>query len=204
MEEINDSQGVVLDNDDSGAVVADKKEETPEPSAREKELEAEAAKWKRIATRKAKKAGLESSDEEEVDSEPEPAVKKLDDLGYGEKAFLNSRLSVKGADELQLVKDFMKRTGDSLDSLVEDDIFLAKLGKLREAKAAAEAVPKGKGRSSQPASDDVDYWKGKIDSGQATLNDIQNVEVRRKVLNLRIEHEKTGSRFSDNPIQMNV
>lgn len=159
-------------------------------------------------TPQAKKARLERqlkrvNKELGVDDEPTAptAPIKTSDLDYGQKAYLKA-YGIAGSDELALVKDYAKRTGDDLDTIVSDDIFLAKLGKLREAKAAADAVPKGKGRSQSVTSNDVDYWKGKIEAGQATLNDIPDVKIRRQVLNARIENERTGHQFSDQSVQM--
>ena len=124
---------------------------------------------------------------------------KSDDLDYGEKAFLRS-YDIKGADEIALVKNWVKRTGDELDVAVEDEIFLAKLKSLRDAKASNDAIPKGRNRSTQPAQNDEAYWMAKIDSGQATLKDIPDVDIRRKVLNKRIEKEKSGSKFAPQSI----
>jgi hypothetical protein len=190
MDETNDTQDVVLDNNDEEN--EEKEPQKPEPSQREKELEAEAAKWRRIAERNAKKADSPTS--------PEPKETRSSDLDYGQKAFLRS-YDIKGSDELELVRTYMERTGDTLDSVVEDDIFTAKLTKLREAKAAADAVPKGTRRSQAPATDEVSYWTGKVANG-LSLNDIPDVSMRRKVLNARIEQERVGSRFSDTPVSM--
>ncbi len=120
------------------------------------------------------------------------------ELGYGEKAFLRS-YDIKGADEIALVKNWMDRSGDSLDSIVEDDIFKSKLSSLREAKKSLEAIPKGNKKSVQSSQDEV-YWMNRIDSGQSTLNDIEDTTMKRNVLNKRIERERTGSKFSSQPI----
>lgn len=183
--------------------------EVPEIPTRPETPTTEPPRQKEPETPEARKARLERqlkkvNKELGLDSEPtaptEPS-KPSSDLDYGQKAFLNT-YGVKGSDELQLVRDFMKRTGDDLDTIVSDDIFQAKLGKLREAKAAADAVPKSTNRSQPSTHNDVDYWSGKIESGQATLQDIPDVSVRREVLNKRIAHEKTGNQFSDQSVQM--
>lgn len=124
---------------------------------------------------------------------------KSDELDYGEKAFLRS-YDIKGADEIALVKNWVKRTGDPLDVAVEDEIFLAKLKGLRDARASADAIPKGRNRTTQPAQNDEAYWVAKIESGQATLKDIPDVELRRKVLNKRVEEQRSGSKFSSKSV----
>lgn len=169
-------------------------EEKPEEKPKETP-EQRVARLKRQLEREEKKLGVRK-EEQHIDKET-----RSGELDYGEKAFLRS-YDIKGSDELALVKDWQKRTGDALDSIVEDDIFQAKLTKLREARAAAEAIPRSTKRTAQVATDDASYWQSKIESGQASLADIQDIRVRREVLNRRIEQEKTGGRFSDNPIQI--
>lgn len=176
---------------------ADTQEKAPEAEKPKETPEARVARLRRQLEREEKKLGL--SDEKPAHSQEKET--RSGDLDYGEKAFLRS-YDIKGSDELALVKDWQKRTGDSLDTVVEDDIFQAKLSKLREARATVEAVPKGTRRTNAPATDDVSFWNAKIDAGTASLHDITDVNTRRKVLNARIDKEKVGSRFSDNPIQI--
>lgn len=145
------------------------------------------------AKRLRKQLGIEDSKETKAEIRESKS-----ELGYGEKAFLRS-YDIKGADEIALVKTWLNRTGDALDSIVEDEIFKSKLAGLREAKKSLEAVPKGNKRSSQGIQDES-YWIAKINSGQASLNDIEDTSLRRNVLNKKIEYERTGSKFSQQPI----
>lgn len=196
-----DVEEVVVEDTDDVAALKEKLQKTSEAN---KQLFARAKKAEGFELKDGKwvkppKDAIKASPEEDEVATPYKESDKTDDLGYGEKAFLRS-YDIKGSDELALVKDWTKRTGDSLDAVVEDEIFLAKLGKLREARAATDAIPKGKSRGAQPPSDDVEYWKQKIDSGSATLADVPDVELRRKVLNSRIETEKVGNRFTNQPV----
>lgn len=129
---------------------------------------------------------------------------KSDDLEFnsGDKALLRS-YDIKGADEIALAKSWMRRTGDAIEVMAEDDIFKSKLGKLRDAKATADALPKGKNRGSPPAANNEDYWLDRIDSGQSQLNDIPDKSMREKVLDKRIAKEKSGSKFAPQGIIMN-
>src|SRR3990167_5978034 len=81
----------------------------------------------------------------EAPKEPESQPKESSELDYGQKAFLKAS-GLSGADEIQLAKDFAKRTGEPLDMVVEDDIFKARLEKLRTTKANTEAaeIPTGR------------------------------------------------------------
>lgn len=196
-----ETQDTVVESENPATEEETSQEETPTEDQKDWESLYENQK-KRAEKAEARLKELQPKEETPKVETPKQDLSKSDELDYGQKAYLRS-YDIKGAEELQLVKDWMKRTGDTLDSLVEDDIFQAKLGKLREAKAVAEAVPKSTRRSAQVAKDDVQYWTEKINSGQASLQDIDNVDLRRKVLNARVEHERVGNRFSDSPVQFN-
>ena len=200
----NETQDVDLENNEE-EVEGDDLEGETEKSDREKELESdleksqaelkesqdETTKFKRMAKQGKKKA-------EEVDDTPETKPESSD-LDFGQKAFLRS-YEIKGADELELVTSWMKRTGDTLDVVVEDDIFTTRLEKLREAKASKDAVPKSTKRSAQTATDDVQRWTNKIKSGDARIGDIEDRKTREKVLNAQLEQVKTDSTFTDNSV----
>lgn len=119
---------------------------------------------------------------------------KSEDLDYGQKAFLRS-YDIKGSDELQLAKDWQKRTGDTLDAMVEDEIFIAKLNGLREARASANAIPKGTKRSSSGNA------VGEFEMALAKFNDTgelpQSFELRSKVLNHATQNSSANSPFAN-------
>lgn len=197
----NENNEVIIDstenNEEKEKTEVENTEEILEKKEGEKPQETSEAKLARLKRQTAqleKKLGIKNEVKSEIKKE-----QKSDDLDYGEKAFLRS-YEIKGADEIALVKNWVKRTGDELDVVVEDEIFQSKLKSLREAKASADAIPKGKTRTTQQAQNDEQYWTAKIESGQAQLNDIEDVNMRRKVLNRRIEHEKSGNKFSSQPI----
>lgn len=158
---------------------------------------AEALKAQGIAKRL--KTKLEKARETKSETKPEKAeaqttVKKSEDLDYGQKAYLKSMLDIKGADELALVRQWKDRTGDELDSLVEDEIFLAKLGKLREAKATAQAVPSGSKRATVPVKDSVDYHLEKYESGQMKLSEMP-FDMRKQVLEKALAKKTANDKF---------
>lgn len=109
------------------------------------------------------------------------------DLDYGAKAFLAVQ-GIKGADEINLVKDFMSNTGKDLDSVVESKHFKAELEEMRELKRTADAAPSGNKRAGQSPKDSVDYWlaKGELPT---------DTELRRKVVNARMKKEESKSVF---------
>jgi len=148
---------------------------------------------------------------EKAKDRPEPSsstekvveTKKSSEVDFtsGDKALLRS-FDIKGADEIALAKNWMQRYGDEIDVMAENEVFQSKLKSLRESKASIDATPKGTRRGTQTSSNDVQSWVDKINSGQAKSSDIEDVQLRRQVLNKRIEDQRSGSRFSANGIIM--
>lgn len=181
METTNDTQDVDLENnEDTAKGEESEQQETPDYESQLKEKDNEIAKWRRLA---------EKADKKKAKTESEPVEKsekaeKSGELDYGQKAFLIAN-GIKGADELALVKTWMQRTGDDIDTIVGDDIFQARLTKHRETKATADAVPSTSKRAVNSTKDSVDYWLGK---------DFSEVpqEMRAKVLDERIKRESSA------------
>lgn len=110
---------------------------------------------------------------------------KSDDFGYDVKAYLKAS-GIK-ADEFDFVKKELKNFGGTVDDLIENDYFQAKLEKERKIKETAEAIPKSR-RSGTPSTDSVDYWLTK------PFEEVPQ-NMRSKVVNARIEKEKKGVKF---------
>lgn len=157
-------------------------EETPEPSARERELEAEVAKYKRMAEQKAKKLEKTKTNES-------------GDFDYGQKAYLVAN-GVK-SDEMDFVKEVMAETGKSLDMVLESKYFQAELKERREAQEMADAIPTGTKRSQQTTRDQAAYW---IAKGELPPNTPENQALRRDVVNAKMKAGNSGSRFTTNPV----
>lgn len=120
-------------------------------------------------------------------------TKDSTDLDYGQKAFLKAS-GINGSDELALVKEFARRTGDSLDAIVEDDIFKAKLDRLRTTKEnALAAESKGRGNTST-GRDSADYWLAKLGPNDPVPADLPR-ELREKVVAARRSQGKTTKMF---------
>lgn len=186
-EEIEETTEVEETEEEESKPKGEKKESKPKRSPEE-----ELAYFEGRADRLRKKLGKNSETHEEKPSQ------KSDDLDYGQKAFLRS-YDVKGADEIALVKSYMA-TGKSIDDIVENKHFKNDLSDLREARATRDATPKGSKRGTAPVGNDESSWLAKIENGSAKLGDIEDVDMRRKVLNKQIEKEKVGSKFSPNGI----
>jgi hypothetical protein len=172
-------------------------EELPEVEEGQDEPDWKALALKNQGIAKRLKTKLEKAQEkpepkkEEPKAEPKPENQTI--LDYGQKAFLKT-YGISGADELTLAKSWMERTGDQLDSMVEDEMFTAKLTKLRDAKAAKEALPVNPKRGVQTSpKDSPEYWLDK------PFTEVPE-ELKRKVLNLKLIKEKEGDKFSGNKI----
>jgi len=121
-------------------------------------------------------------------------TQKSNELDFGQKAFLKA-YGIAGADELALVKNWTTRTGDDLDVLVGDEIFIAKLEALREAKAVASAIPSGTKRSAASTKDSVDYHLEKYENGSMKLDEMP-FNMREKVLTAKLEKDRNSSSFN--------
>lgn len=141
-------------------------------------LKVQKSNWKKKAESKPSQPEKETSKEKKGE--------QSDELDYGQKAFLKAS-GISGEEETALVKNFMDRTGDSLDVVIEDDIFTAKLKSLRDKQAAKAAVPQGGKSGSATDRDSVDYY---LQTGETPPLD--KVELRRKVVNARIAKENSG------------
>jgi hypothetical protein len=174
-------------NDDEGEEGKDNKPDSKDKPSKESP-EDKVARLKRQLAREERKLGKGKTDEQ-----PKPQTKP-GEFGLVEKTYLKSE-GIKGADEIKLVKEFMKNTGKSLDSVVESKYFQAELKELRESRAATDATPKGKNRSGQSSRDTVEYWVAK-----GELPPADQVELRRQVVNAKMAAQKTGNVFSSRPV----
>lgn len=181
-EEEEDDKGEGKKKEEEG----DKKPEAPE---------AKRARLKRQLAQLEKKHKFE--DDEEDDKPSKKSSKKKDEeivLDRVDKAVLRTE-KITHPDEIELVKQIMKDTGKDLDDVLETRFFKKELESLREDRATDEALPKGSKRSSQASRDSVAYWIAKDELPPAT-----DPELRRKVVQAKIDKEKSKSQFSDTPV----
>lgn len=196
MEEKNEKQDVDLENNEETTEepTEESEEQSNEESSEEsneeseaevEELRAEVAKLKRINDKLNKK----QQEPQEPKEEPKESHKS-GELDYGQKAYLKS-YGVSGSDELALVKQFQAR-GFELDSIVEDDVFTAKLENLRQAKKTEAAIPKGKKRSGQTGTTELDMAVAKYnETGELP----KNFKLRNKVIDKAISKKSNSAPF---------
>lgn len=126
---------------------------------------------------------------------PQETAKPTDpsDLDYGQKALLRA-IGIKGADEIQLAKDFMKRAGSDIDSLEGDEIFQARLTKLRDTKANELAAQGSSGRGAAAAGDPVAKALAKLGPNDPIPADLPR-DVREKLVEQRRSAGETSKQF---------
>lgn len=114
----------------------------------EKDWKAEALKYKAILDRNKGKVAEKASS------------KQSEGLDYGVKAFLVAN-GLKGEQEFKLAQEFSRNTGKSLDDVVDSKYFQQELADYREQRATQDASIKGRGKTSNVAHNDVEYWLAK-------------------------------------------
>ena len=189
----NEMNDINSENDVNEEVVVD---ENDDLDALTEKLEKISEQNKQLFARAKKAEGFELKDgkwvkpqkpEKPVEKTPSSEPSKPNELDYGQKAYLKS-YGIAGSDELALVKQFQDR-GFNLDSIVEDDVFTAKLTNLRDARASSNAIPKGKPRSGQPVIND-------LDEAMATYKETgelpKDFETRNKLIDKITDKENKG------------
>jgi hypothetical protein len=121
----------------------------------------------------------------------QPQDKKEFDLA--EKSYLLANGIKK--EEISFVFEEMKKTGKSMDEILDSKYFQQQLAEKRELAATEAAIPSGTNRGGNATRDKVDYWIAKDE-----LPPADQVELRRKVVNAKIEREKSVSKFTDTPV----
>jgi len=182
----------IIENNDSENVdeeVETSEEETTEEDSNEDELTDREKQFLARAKKAEKKLKAEKKTLTEDKPKEEPKESSLD---YGQKAFLVAE-GVKRGEETNLVEEFME-TGKSLEEILDSRVFQAELKSLREDIKAKEATPSNSKRSTSTSRDKVEYW---VNKGE--LPPIDQVELRRAVVNAKVKSENSGSNFTGNP-----
>lgn len=110
-----------------------------------------------------------------------------DALDLGAKAFLAAN-GIKGSKEYDFVQSELKKSGETVDSLIENEYFKAKLEKFRALEQTASATPSGDSRSGGAAIDSVEYWATK------PFEEVPK-DMQRKVVNYKLEKENSKGVF---------
>ena len=137
---------------------------------------------------------------EEVKPTPKPDTKpeKKDGFDRTDKAFLLAN-GIKASEYDFVLERQGKHLFETLDALVESDVFQSELKSHREEQTSKDGIPKGNKRATPTSVDQVDHWINKEDDkGNPVLP--KDRELAKKVVEARIKSEKSKSKFTDNPV----
>mgnify|MGYP001570459663 CR=1 FL=1 len=170
-------------------------DDTTDWEARSKELEN-----KIIRARESRKSQKDKYETEvaglKAQLELAPKDKKSPELDYNlvEKALFKA-YGLGTLEEQQLAKDFAKRTGEGIDAIMDDDIFQARLEKLRTTKAnEAAADTQGNRSGLQTGKDTPEYWMSKLAPNEEIPRNLP-LELRSKIVALRMNQGENKKMF---------
>lgn len=142
------------------------------------------------ADRLGKKLGLEAKSEKTETVKNTP-TDKPSEFSDGQLAILRAD-GIKRKDEIALVQEYVD-TGKKLLDVLENKHFLNDLKDLRETRESTDAVPKGKGRTAQTGTTDLDLAVAKFNETGELPEDFT---LRTQVVNKLAEREKDKGLFT--------
>ena len=186
-----------LDKEEQGDLI---KQIAEDQSVTHKEHSKDIAKKKEFRQKLAD-AGLydikkgEYIEKKNVKPEGKANKSKKDDFDYGEKSYL----AVKKLDDkiaLEKIKDYLaENSGKTLEDAVTNKFLLAEINEARDLQKTKDATPSSSKRAPTSGKGSVDYWVSK-----GELPPVDQVQLRRDVLNKRIELEKQDSKFANQSV----
>lgn len=155
---------------------------------------AEVVKWQGLAKRSETKLAklekeLETLKGQRETTKQEDKPSQSPELDYGQKAFLKAS-GINGPDEIALVKEHLKLSGQSLDSVIDNPYFKQSLDSLRTTKANAAAADTGGGSTSVKKGSAQSY----VDKGEEPPRDAP-FELRKEYVKLMQEKNGSGRMF---------
>src|SRR3990167_11012270 len=189
--EIDTNDIIVDDNDDVDALkekfekVSEQNRQLFSRAKKAEGFELKDGKWVKLKVEKPK-------EEPKVDIDPSKEPSKPSELDYGQMALLRQE-GIKGAGETALFKEIMTETGKGVLDVLDSNYFKSRLTDFREAQESKDAIPKGKNRSGQQGTTDLDVAYAKFkDTGEMP----QDFKTRVAVKNKMLEEEKAKNMFS--------
>lgn len=181
------------EEDDDAGDEKDSKDKKPKGEKSKETLAEREARLERQLKQTRRKLGKDDGkDSKEDKSSKDEKSDKKGELDYGQKAFLRAE-GIKGSAEMDLVMDYVKNTGKSIEDVLESKHFQGDLKDLREEKETDDATPKGSKRGGSSSKDSVDYWLAK---GGLPEDNSENRELRTKIVNARSKKASSGSQFA--------
>jgi hypothetical protein len=186
----------ILDSQIEAEEVETSEEETTAEDSQDSELSDREKQF--LARAKKAESKLKELKSSKTEDKPEPKKPNTDDFDYGQLAYMEMK-GIKTDEEMEFVRKMMDKTGESLKSTVNDDYVVNRLKSIREEALVKNATPTNTKRTQTSGKDSVEYW---LNKGELPPND--KVQLRRDVVNAKIEREKQRSKFSDNPVVSSI
>lgn len=140
---------------------------------------------------RAKKAEGELKD---FKKEPSVEPKKSGELDYGQLAYLKA-FGIEEEEDVNYLVSESQTTGKSLKDLMGFKYIKEHLKEAEDIRSSREGTPTSANRTSSPARSSADYW---IAKGQ--MPPLDQPELRREVVKLRLKQEEAVSKFSSTPV----
>lgn len=183
-----------LTNDNAAEMIEQIKSEASALEVQNKQLYSRAKKAEGFEYDKSSKQWVRSK-KVSPQEPPQPSSNKPNnDFDYGELSYL----AVKGyehEDDLNYIKTIKEKSGEPLRKIIEDDYVVEHLRTMKEERMVQNAIPSSQRRAPAILKNTVDYWLAK-----GELPPMDQVQLRRDVLNERINRERQKSKFTDNPV----
>ena len=195
-----------MENEENEVIIDSSEETNEEVATEEKPVETTEEKpvvEKPKETPQAKKARLtrqlKQVDKElgvETVAEPEETITtKSDELDYGQLAYLHS----KGIEDSEhdFIQGELEKFGGELKDLMSNDYFQASLKTHRDTVAVKDATPSNTRAGGEIPSSKPEFW---IAQDKFPEDTPENTQLRRDIVNKKIEIDKKTGMFTSQPI----
>ena len=180
---MNEQDQVIVDEvEETNEEVQETTEESTKVDKPKRTPQEELEYFEGRASRIRKKLGLETPN----------TTAKPNELDYGQLALLRTE-GIKGSGELALFKEVMAETGKGVLDVMDSNYFKSRLADLRESQASTDAIPKGKNRSGQTSTTNIDFAIAKYKDTGVLPDDFK---TRSAVVKQIAEAEKMEGVFS--------
>lgn len=176
---------VIVENEGAEVVQEDVQEDAVVEQRPQETLEAKRARLMRQLEQTEKKLGIQPEPREVTREAKEDRPKTSNELDYGEKAFLVAN-GIRTS-EMKLVEEAVRKTGDTLEGVLQNPYFQAQLERAREIAKTADATPRGRSGNNIPT-DSVEYWMAK------PIEEVPR-DMRIKVVNAKLNKDKNNGVF---------
>lgn len=149
--------------------------------------------------RQAKQLRRKLGKDEPVKFETKKVEKQSNDFNEGQLAYLSAK-GIDSDEDVDFTMGELKKHGGNLRELLGNEYFKSKLEARKQAKIALDATPTNSHRSNQGTRDEAEMHYAKyLSEGENYLSDLP-LDMRAKVVNMRLVKVKKESQFTNQPV----